>query len=74
MPKACPYIQAILTQSHNSYHTFRLLGRAIKKGTAHAVPFLRFPIGTISKVKKDCLGLRYKGTGVVSLCQILGYV
>ena len=53
---------------------FMLKSWDVKKGTAHAVPFLRFPIGTISKVKKDCLGLRYKGTGVVPLCQISGYV
>jgi hypothetical protein len=30
------------------------------KGLRHRVPFYGFPIGTISKVKKIVLGLRYK--------------
>lgn len=33
----------------------------IKREQLHAAPFYEFPIGTISKVKKIVLGLRYKG-------------
>ena len=45
-----------------------------KKGLYHRGPSYRFPIGTISKVKKIVLGLRYKGTAYVTLCKIFFYV
>ena len=45
-----------------------------KKELCHRVPFYGFPIGTISKVKKIVLGLRYKGRAKLTVCQIFFYV
>ncbi|MBD5367104.1 MAG: hypothetical protein HDR82_08920 [Bacteroides sp.] len=45
-----------------------------KKELHHEVPFYWFPIGTISKVKKIVLGLRYKGHTFFSYYQRKKYV
>jgi hypothetical protein len=45
-----------------------------KKELRRGVPFYGFPIGTISKVKKIVLGLRYKGEAFLTVCQIIRYV
>ncbi|MDE6464007.1 MAG: hypothetical protein K2L16_05170 [Muribaculaceae bacterium] len=45
-----------------------------KKELRRGVPFYGFPIGTISKVKKIVLGLRYKVGAFPTGCQIFLYV
>ena len=45
-----------------------------KKELCHRVPFYGFPIGTISKVKKIVLGLRYKGRSFILPYKIFFYV
>ena len=60
-------ILSIHSHPQNLTHTY-------KKGGSSQSPFLWFPIGTISKVKKIVLGLRYKVRSFRQHDQLFFYV
>ena len=75
-PSGCCHIYGFYSDLHIHITSTRKFDQVYKnkKNLRLRGSFYGFPIGTISKVKKIVLGLRYKGLAFLSLCQTFLYV